>query len=66
MPIEPIKEFKIENEGDADLRLRDLFWIPESRSMNAIMEHAEDIEDSSIRTYFITKAREMLGAYDRQ
>jgi hypothetical protein len=66
MPIEPIKEFNIENEGDADLRLSALFKIPENRSMNAIMEHAEDIEDPRIRTYFITKAREMLGAYDRQ
>lgn len=66
MQMEPIKEFRIENEGDADLRLRDLFKIPENRSMNAVMEHAEDIEDPRVRTYFITNGREMLGAYGRQ
>lgn len=66
MPMEPIKEFRIENEGDADARLRALFKIPENRSMNAVIEHAEDIEDPRVRTYFITKAREILGAYDRQ
>ena len=60
MPIEPIKEFEIDNVDDAESYLRDLLRKPENRSMALIREHAQIVKGEDLRKYFTTKAEEML------
>jgi hypothetical protein len=61
MPIEPIKDVTlIESEAEADVYLERFLSKPENRSMDVINRYAEEIKNLGLRTYFITKAREMV------
>jgi hypothetical protein len=43
IPIDPVKEHTIEDENDADFELDDLFKEPKNRSMDAVIEHAQQL-----------------------
>ena len=62
MPIDPVSEFTIEDENDADFELDDLFKEPKNRSMDAVTDHAEQLifVDAHIKEYFFSKAMEVL------
>jgi hypothetical protein len=73
MPIEPIRDLTlIESEAEADVYLERFLSKPENRSMDVILSKpenrsmdvinrdAEKIKNLGLRTYFITKAREMV------
>jgi hypothetical protein len=62
MPIDPVKEYTIEDENDADFELGDLFKEPNHRSMDAVIEHAQQLSFvvERIKQYFFNKAKEVL------
>ena len=62
MPIDPVSEFTIEDENDADFELDDLFKEPKNRSMETAVKHAKGLVfvDGRIREYFFSKAKELL------
>ena len=64
MPIGPIEhgKFKVENQSDADVCLRELFKEPKYRSMAAVIAHAQQLifVDEPIKEYFFSKAKELL------
>jgi hypothetical protein len=62
MPIDPVSEFTIEDENDADFELDELFKEPKNRSMDAATQHAQGLifVDAHIKEYFFSKAREVL------
>ena len=62
MPIDPVAENTIEDENDADFELDDLFKEPKNRSMETVVEHAQQLifVDERIKEYFFSKAKEVL------
>jgi hypothetical protein len=62
MPIDPVSEFTIEDENDADFELDDLFKEPKNRSMETAVKHAQGLVfvDGRIKEYFFSKAKELL------
>jgi hypothetical protein len=62
MPIDPVAENTIEDENDAEFELDDLFKEQENRSMDAVIEHAQQLifVDGRIKEYFFSKAKELL------
>jgi hypothetical protein len=62
MPIDPVAENTIEDENDADFELDDLFKEPKNRSMETVIEHAQQLifVDEHIKEYFFSKANEVL------
>jgi len=62
MPIDPVSEFTIEDENDADFELDDLFKEPNNRSMAPVIAHAQGLVfvDGRIKEYFFSKAKELL------
>jgi hypothetical protein len=63
MPIGPIGhgKFKIENQSDADVCLRELFKEPEYRSMDEVYTRLmPDVEGEELEQYVFNKAKEML------
>jgi hypothetical protein len=62
MPIDPVSEFTIEDENDADFELDDLFKEPKNRSMETAVKHAQGLVfvDGRITEYVFGKAKELL------
>jgi hypothetical protein len=62
MPIDPVSEFTIEDENDADFELDDLFKEPNNRSMAVVTAHSQGLVfvDEHIKEYFFSKAKEVL------
>ena len=62
MPIDPVAENTIEDENDADFELDALFKEPKNRSMDAVIQHAQQLVfvDERIKEYFFNKAKEVL------
>jgi hypothetical protein len=62
MPIDPVSEFTIEDENDADFELDDLFKEPKNRSMETAVKHAQGLVfvDGRIKEYVFGKAKELL------
>jgi hypothetical protein len=62
MLIDPVAENTIEDENDADFELDDLFKEPKNRSMDAVIEHTQQLifVDAHIKEYFFSKATELL------
>ena len=60
--IDPAAENTIEDENDADFELDDLFKEPNNRSMDVVIEHAQQLifVDAHIKEYFFSKAKELL------
>jgi hypothetical protein len=59
MPIDPVSEFTIEDENDADFELDDLFKEPKNRSMETAVKHAQGLVfvDGRIKGMFLVKRR---------
>jgi hypothetical protein len=58
MPIDPVAENTIEDENDADFELDDLFKEQKNRSMDAVIEHAQQLifVDAHIKEYLFQQS----------
>lgn len=64
MPVTPVEPFVIDHESMADDYLTDLLKHHEYRSMDVVEQRANKyIRDAALRSYFLTKARELLATY---
>ena len=67
MPGGSIKTFSlVNNDGDLETYLRELFKKPKNRSMEVVHQRAEQIKDRLWRIRYINRGKAMLDEYEKE